>query len=113
LADGRELAWIEYGVRDGQPVFAFHGSPGTCHHFAGVAEVASGKGVRVIAPDRPGYGHSTYHSARSYDSWTQDVAQLAEHLPVSTIDVKTATKDPADIAVGPVPTEVAVTPCRR
>jgi YVTN family beta-propeller protein len=32
---------------------------------------------------------------------------------VSTIDVKTRTKDHNDIAIGPVPTVVAVTPCRR
>ena len=32
---------------------------------------------------------------------------------VSTIDVKTRTKDPTDIAVGSAPLEVAFTPCRR
>jgi YVTN family beta-propeller protein len=32
---------------------------------------------------------------------------------VSTIDVKTRTKDPTDIPVGPLPFWVAVTPCRR
>ncbi len=26
LADGRELAWAEFGVRDGAPGVAFHGS---------------------------------------------------------------------------------------
>jgi YVTN family beta-propeller protein len=32
---------------------------------------------------------------------------------VSTIDVKTRTKHPTDIAVGQQPSAVAVTPCRR
>jgi YVTN family beta-propeller protein len=32
---------------------------------------------------------------------------------VSTIDVKTRTKDPTDIPVGAMPSAVAVTPCRR
>jgi YVTN family beta-propeller protein len=32
---------------------------------------------------------------------------------VSTIDVKTRTKNPTDIPVGSLPTAVAVTPCRR
>ncbi len=32
---------------------------------------------------------------------------------VSTIDVKTRTKNPTDIAVGSGPAGVAVTPCRR
>ena len=80
LGDGRELAWIEFGVRDGPPVFAFHGSPGTGHHFAALADVITRRGARLIAPDRPGYGHSTFHPARSYDSWARDVAELADHL---------------------------------
>ena len=41
LADGRELAWIEYGAVDGSPVMAFHGSGGTRHHFASQADVAA------------------------------------------------------------------------
>jgi hypothetical protein len=32
---------------------------------------------------------------------------------VSTIDVKTRTKNPTDIPVGSNPIRVAVTPCRR
>jgi pimeloyl-ACP methyl ester carboxylesterase len=87
LADGRDLAWIEYGVSDGAPVFAFHGSPGTGHHFAGLAEVAARKGVRLIATDRPGYGHSTYHPARSYQSWARDVGLLADHLGIDRFAV--------------------------
>lgn len=80
LEDGRELAWIEYGAVDGSPVMAFHGSGGTRHHFASQADVAAGKGVRLIAPDRPGYGHSTYDPRRTYETWTCDVARLADHL---------------------------------
>jgi pimeloyl-ACP methyl ester carboxylesterase len=82
LADGRELAWIEYGVGDGAPVVAFHGSPGTHYHFAGLSDVAASQGARLITPDRPGYGHSTYNPARSYESWARDVEQLADHLGI-------------------------------
>ena len=82
LADGRELAWIEYGVGDGAPVLAFHGSPGTRYHFASLTDVAARKGARLIAPDRPGYGHSTYDPARSYESWARDVGQLTDHLGI-------------------------------
>jgi pimeloyl-ACP methyl ester carboxylesterase len=87
LADGRDLAWIEYGVGDGAPVLAFHGSPGTRGHFAYVSDVAARKGVRLIALDRPGYGHSTYHRARSFESWARDVGELADHLGVDSFGV--------------------------
>ena len=87
LVDGRELAWTEYGVRDGAPVFAFHGSPGTGHHFAVLTDVAARKGARLIAPDRPGYGHSTYDPARSYERWARDVGLLADHLGIDRFAV--------------------------
>ena len=80
LADGRELAWVEYGDPHGMPVMAFHGSPGTRNFFEPVADVAEQKGVRLISPDRPGYGHSTYHPGRTFESWARDVGQLGEHL---------------------------------
>jgi pimeloyl-ACP methyl ester carboxylesterase len=66
---------------------AFHGSPGTGSFFAPRSDTAAGSGVRLIAPDRPGYGHSTFHPARSYETWTRDVAQLAEHLGVERFSV--------------------------
>jgi pimeloyl-ACP methyl ester carboxylesterase len=87
LRDGRELAWMEYGMPDGVPVMAFHGSPGTRYLFAPDADAAARKGVRLIAPDRPGYGHSTYHAARSYQSWAGDVTQLADHLGLDRFSV--------------------------
>lgn len=87
LSDGRDLAWIEYGVPDGVPVMAFHGSPGTRLFFAVQAEAAARTGVRLIAPDRPGYGHSTYDPARSYESWARDAGQLADHLGLETFAV--------------------------
>jgi pimeloyl-ACP methyl ester carboxylesterase len=87
LLDGRDLAWMEYGLVDGAPVVAFHGSPGTGSFFAPQSDTAARKGVRLIAPDRPGYGHSTFHTARSYETWTRDVAQLADHLGVDRFSV--------------------------
>jgi pimeloyl-ACP methyl ester carboxylesterase len=87
LADGRELAWVEYGVGDGAPVLAFHGSPGTRYHFASLADVAARKRTRLIAVDRPGYGHSTYDPARNYESWARDVDQLADHLGIDRFAV--------------------------
>ena len=87
LADGRELAWAEFGARDGTPVIVFHGSTGSRHHFASLSDVAASKGVWLIAPDRPGYGHSTFDPARTYQSWTRDVGQLADHRGVERFAV--------------------------
>jgi pimeloyl-ACP methyl ester carboxylesterase len=87
LSDGRELAWAEFGARDGVPIVAFHGSTGSRHHFSGLSGVAADMGVRLIAPDRPGYGHSSFDPARSYASWASDVGRLADHLGVERLAV--------------------------
>ena len=82
-----ELAWIEYGAADGAPVMVLHGSPGTRHQFAALTDVAAPREVRLIAPDRPGYGHSTYDPARTLRSWARDVERLADHLALDRFAV--------------------------
>ncbi|MGH9299558.1 MAG: alpha/beta fold hydrolase, partial [Acidimicrobiales bacterium] len=82
LPDGRELAFSEAGAADGTPVLAFHGTPGSRRQvLLPLADEAARKaGVRLIAPDRPGYGHSTFQRGRRLVDWAADVASLADHL---------------------------------
>jgi pimeloyl-ACP methyl ester carboxylesterase len=87
LGNGLELAWTEFGAHDGRPVMAFHGSPGTGHHFAAVDKVAAARGVRLIAPDRPGYGHSTFDPGRTFEGWATVVGELADHLTLDRFTV--------------------------
>jgi pimeloyl-ACP methyl ester carboxylesterase len=87
LRDGRDLAWVEFGAPDGVPVFAFHGSPGSRTMYEIVGAVAGARHVRLIAPDRPGYGHSTFDPGRTFASWAADVAALADHLGVEDFGV--------------------------
>ncbi|MDA1004205.1 MAG: alpha/beta hydrolase, partial [Chloroflexi bacterium] len=80
LADGRRLAYAEYGAPTGVPVFVFPGTPGS-HLLSSVAEQpALARGVRIIAPDRPGIGRSDDQPGRRFSDWPADVAQLADAL---------------------------------
>jgi pimeloyl-ACP methyl ester carboxylesterase len=87
LADRRDLAWIEVGDPGGIPVVALHGSPGRGADFAVYHATASKCGVRVIAVDRPGYGHSAYQPRRCLSDWPGDVTQLADHLGLERFGV--------------------------
>src|SRR5579875_3917340 len=82
LPDGRELAYSEVGSPDGTPVVAFHGTPGSRRQvllpFAD--EAARESRVRLIAPDRPGYGHSSFQPGRRLVDWPRDVGALADHV---------------------------------
>ncbi|MBF6022846.1 alpha/beta fold hydrolase [Lysobacter niastensis] len=80
LRDGRTLTWQCYGDDAGRPLLVFHGFPG-CHVQAAlIGDAARRAGVRLIAPDRPGFAGSTPDPDRTILSWVRDVEQLAAHL---------------------------------
>jgi pimeloyl-ACP methyl ester carboxylesterase len=87
LPDGRELAWLECGRARGAPVFVFHGTPGSRLQVTFDEKTITASGVRLVAPDRPGYGHSTFHPGRTLFDWAQDVAVLADHLKIERFAV--------------------------
>jgi pimeloyl-ACP methyl ester carboxylesterase len=80
LPDGRELAYEEYGDPGGTPVFSFHGGLSSRLDAAPASHAASSLGVRLISPDRPGMGRSTYLAGRRLVDWPADVAALADAL---------------------------------
>jgi pimeloyl-ACP methyl ester carboxylesterase len=86
LADGRELAFAEYGEPLGKPLFFFHGAPGS-RLFHPPDEITRRKGVRLICVDRPGYGGSTFQPGRTILDWAKDVAALADKLDIRSFAV--------------------------
>ncbi|MFC7128061.1 alpha/beta fold hydrolase [Haloferax chudinovii] len=59
LDGGRRLAYAEYGDSDGIPVVFLHGAPGSRLIGSLFDAPAEKRGIRVLAPDRPGYGRSS------------------------------------------------------
>jgi len=62
LADGTDVGYAEAGDRDGYPVLHLHGSPSSRFEvsFPAFREAVEDLGIRLIAPDRPGMGLSTF-----------------------------------------------------
>ena len=87
LRDGRQLGFAEYGVSDGRPVFYFHGWPSSRLEAEAMEEVPARLGVRLIAPDRPGYGLSDFKPGRTLGDWAADVSELAERLELTRFGV--------------------------
>jgi pimeloyl-ACP methyl ester carboxylesterase len=81
------LGWLELGPPDGEPVFAFHGTTGSRWHFTVDVGPVVAAGVRLIAPDRPGYGLSDFQRGRRLQDWPDDVAFLADHLGLTNFSV--------------------------
>jgi pimeloyl-ACP methyl ester carboxylesterase len=87
LSGGRELAWVELGDPAGYPIFAFHGTPGSRRQVVVDPAPLHAVGVRMIAPDRPGCGASTWQPRRTFAGWADDVAELADHLGIGRFAV--------------------------
>lgn len=76
----RQLTYSEFGDPDGKAVFFFHGWPGARLQGAMIDSSARALGLRIIAPDRPGFGLSDYQPGRSILDWPSDVTELADQL---------------------------------
>ncbi len=87
LRDGRTLGYAEYGTPDGWPVLYFHGGNGSRFEAQWFATAAAEHGIRLIAPDRPGFGTSTFQPGRKMLDWVDDVESLTAHMGVERFAV--------------------------
>src|SRR5262249_15001023 len=87
LPDGRRLSYAEFGDFRGLPVLAIHGTPGSRFMFGLTDQAARERGLRVIAPDRPGYGHSEYRRNASLMRAAEDFISLADALQLKRLAV--------------------------
>jgi pimeloyl-ACP methyl ester carboxylesterase len=89
LKDGRKLSYAEYGDPQGKPVLHFHGTPSSRFEGArpSIDEVAKKLAVRLILPDRPGFGLSDFQPRRSFLDWTDDVLELVETFNIDEFSV--------------------------
>ena len=87
MADGRELAYEEYGDPAGTPVLSFHGGLSSRLDAAPAHEAALELGVRIVSPDRPGIGRSTFQPGRRLLDWPDDVATLTDALSIDRFAV--------------------------
>ncbi len=58
-----EIAYAEYGPKDGTPVFLMHGFPYDIHAYAEVAPFLAAAGCRVIVPYLRGFGPTRFLNA--------------------------------------------------
>jgi pimeloyl-ACP methyl ester carboxylesterase len=87
LPDRRHLAYAEYGDEQGMPVFLFHGLPGSRLSWGWLPGHPFPDGLRIIAPDRPGYGQSDPKPGRTLLDWADDVEKLADALDIQDFAV--------------------------
>ncbi|MET0795800.1 MAG: alpha/beta fold hydrolase [Rhodococcus sp. (in: high G+C Gram-positive bacteria)] len=83
-ASGRRIAFCEYGDPTGHPVVVAHGSPGSRYEGLSLHNAAATAGIRLIVPDRPGFGRTDPYTDKGFHSWDDDYVTLIDHLEVDS-----------------------------
>lgn len=87
LSGGRRLGYAEYGDADGDPIFLFHGNPGSRLSWGLLPGSPFRPGLHLIAPDRPGFGLSDFQPGRTFADWPDDVVALGDALALTRFAV--------------------------
>src|SRR5438067_11273714 len=82
LSQNRVVAVDEYGDPNGEPVIFCHGWPSSRMQAAGADAAARDLGLRLISPDRPGIGLSSFQKNRRLLDWPPLIAELCDELGV-------------------------------
>src|SRR5579862_4666817 len=80
LSDGRQLKYAEFGDLNGAPLLHFHGAVSSRWEGVWLGDSAAALKIRVICPDRPGFGGSTFLPGRRFGDWPSDATQLMDAL---------------------------------
>lgn len=80
LADGRRLAFREYGDPAGRPLLNFHEGMGSSLMPSGTHSLARDLGLRLICAERPGFGQSDPRTDYSFDGVADDMVALCDAL---------------------------------
>lgn len=79
LRDGRALGYAEYGEAAGWPLLVFQGTPTSRLPHNPLETPAP---VRLVVPERPGFGRSDFQPGRTLLDWARDVGELVDHLGI-------------------------------
>lgn len=89
LADGRTLAYLDWGEPDAPTVVYCHGYPGNRRELRIAMPIMERRSLqaRLVAINRPGYGPSTFTKRRGFLPWTADLEEAADRLDIGRFGV--------------------------
>lgn len=90
LADGRRLAYREYGDPGGRAVLSFHEGLGSSLLPPETDAAARRLGLRMISAERPGFGQSDPRPDYSFDGVAQDMVELCDQIGLRRLQIGAA-----------------------
>lgn len=87
LPDQRRLSFHDFGSGQRGTWIHCHGIPGSRLELLHLEADLVQAGVRIIVPDRPGYGESSPATDYGFPTHSRDIAALADHLGIERFSV--------------------------
>ncbi len=87
LPDGRTLGYADYGDRNGLPIIGLHGTPGSRYMFQLAGPAARALKIRLLAPERPGFGLSSFQGKRTLAGYADDIRDFADRMDLDRFAV--------------------------
>ena len=87
LADGRRLAYRDYGDPAGRTVMVFHEGLGSSLLPPSAQHKTHDLGLRLICPERPGFGQSDPRLDYSFDGVADDMVELCDQLGLAEVHI--------------------------
>lgn len=87
LADGRRIAYRDYGAPLGRPAMVVHQGLGSSLLPRGSDSLARDLGLRLICPERPGCGRSDPNPDFSYEGVGRDLAEVSRRLGLADLQI--------------------------
>ena len=82
--DGLDISYREAGPKDAPTILLLHGLPSSSRMYQPLLESGLSEKYRLIAPDYPGFGHSSWPNpkefAYTFDSLAKVMQDFAEQL---------------------------------
>tara|TARA_R110001592_G_scaffold177076_2_gene417222 strand:+ start:18516 stop:20453 length:1938 start_codon:yes stop_codon:yes gene_type:complete len=92
LTDDRNLSYLDISYHTPSDItdviIVLHNMMGSAFELpSSVNSLLQENKLRIIVPERPGYGDSSKHKNRSHESFCQDILQLLNHLEIDKVKV--------------------------
>lgn len=85
LADGNQLGFAEFGPDRGLPMLFMHNVSGSRLQMPVPEQALFAQNIRLIVPDRPGIGLSTWRRKFVMSSWVDAISALLDSLQLDTV----------------------------
>lgn len=87
LENGKTISYSVYGNENGLPILMCHGVNGTRMQAMKFADTANELNLKLITPDRPGYGESTAVEKRDYLEWADEISEFLDILGIEKLGI--------------------------